>query len=349
VTKRIGRLFLLCCLFNSTLTEGQTLDLQWDLSSAMAAIQTVDIAAAAKEIGDDLSLANSAATLIKIQALENRSDWPLPAREAAIYKFTQSLTALPRAAVAPEIIQHLSSYQARTLVALEDHGAGLIPLFNIRGAAAGVENAWQHAEFAAEAFTLIKTNPAKLVTNYIVSGNQNQRSGYLDALAQTNLADMAEIQDIALERLGTAPVLTSMLALTAAKTADTFAIQQLLLDGRGVGLSPALALANQQLQQPETISLLAFAIQHAPPTNAAQAIAAWWPGIRHKLAARDLMMGLLGDPALGASAALALSLEPDIQTIKALKDIARGDSPAARRAQMALDINHNQLMDGTSP
>jgi hypothetical protein len=61
------------------------------------------------------------------------------------------------------------------------------------------------------------------------------------------------------------------------------------------------------------------------------------------------MMDQLADPALGASAALALAQNPDIQTIRALQDTAGGDSDAARRAQMALDFNRARLTGELQP
>ena len=58
---------------------------------------------------------------------------------------------------------------------------------------------------------------------------------------------------------------------------------------------------------------------------------------------------LLDDPELGASAALALAQNPDIQTLKILQDTAGGETAAARRAQMALDFNRDQLIGEVQP
>ena len=122
-----------------------------------------------------------------------------------------------------------------------------------------------------------------------------------------------------------------------------------LTNGRGAGLSAALVQLSERLQASETAALLDFAIAQAPASNATLAIAAWWPRLRHEAASRDLLVGLLADPALGSSAALALSQQPDIQTIKILQDIAGGGSDAARRAQMALDFNRNGLVGEANP
>jgi len=332
-----------------TLAPAQTLPLQWDRDAAMAAVRSVDIDAAVYEIGDITSLSDAVITLNKLQALETRRDWPLPAREAALFQFTRSLSDLPRDAVATEVMQHLGAYQARTLVPHEDHGEAFVPMFNIRGAAAGIENGWQRAEFATEAFALLEKDPEELVSSYVKSTHRNQRSGYLDTLRQAELSDVVAVQNIALTRLGEAPELTGILGVTAAITADTVAIQQLLTSGRGAGLSSALVQLEEQLPLPGIASLLVFAIQQAPVGNAALAIAAWWPRLSHDPEIRDLMVATLSDPALGASAALALAQNPDIQTIRVLQETARSESIAAKRAQMALDINRSGLAPGVRP
>ena len=337
-------LFCLCVFGDSAVAANEASTERWDRSSAMTAARSINVDRAVYEIGHISSLADGAATLEKLEQLESRSDWPLPAREAALYEFTRSLAGLPREAVAAEVMQHLQSYQARALVPHEDHGDTLVPLFNIRGAAAGVENGWQRAEFAIEAASLLETNPAELVSAYIESANHNQRSGYLDALGDAHLADVAAVQDAALEQLDRASTLTPLVGLTSVITLDTIAVQQLLINGRGAGLAAALGQLDERLQTPQTADLLIYAVLKAPADNAALAIAAWWPRLRHEAAVRDLLVEKLADPALGAAAALALAQDPDIQTIKMLQETAGGDSLAARRAQMALDMNRDRLV-----
>ena len=333
----------------STPADAQALLTQWDRSSAMAAVRSHNIDIAVNEIGNVSSLNDAAATLSNLKNIENRGDWPLPAREAVVYQFTRSLAELPRAAVARDVMEYLRNFEALTLVPHEDHGDAFVPLFNIRGAAAGVENGWQRAEFANEAATLLATRPAVLVESYNHSGNHNQRSGYLDALRYADMVDVIAVQDIVLHKLGAEPKLTALLGVTAELTADTDAIQQLLINGRGAGLSSTLMQLDKQLQLSETAALLAYAVQQAPAGNATLAMAAWWPRLRHEPATRDLLVDLLADPGLGASAALALAQNPDIQTIKILQDTASGDSAAARRAQMALDLNRSGLVGETQP
>lgn len=351
-------LCFICCFAQAVVASTPVPAAHWDRSSATAAIQSVNIAGAvdraAYEIGNISSLSDGATTLSNLHKLETRSDWPEPAREAAIYKFTRSLAELPRDAVAAEVMQHLQNYQVRTLVPHEDHADAFVPLFNIRAAATGVENSWQRAEFAMEAETLLATNPTNLVAAYTKAVNRNQRSAYLDALQYADMSTVVAVQNIGLEQLGENPALTPVIGVTAVITADTHAVQQLLINGRGTGLASILKQIDTHRQTSETAGLLAFAVENAPAGNTALAIAAWWPRLRHDTQTRDLLVGLLADEELGTSAALALAQNPDIQTIKILQetagqDRAGSDSNAARRAQMALDINRDLLIRELQP
>ena len=337
------------CLFVVTDTAIAANPAPWDRSSAMAAVRSVNIDKAIYEIGNISSLADGEATLRQLKQLETRSDWPQPAREAALFEFTRSLVGLPREAVATEVMQHLQNYQAQTLVPHEEHSDTLVPLFNIRGAAIGIENGWQRTEFAVDAAKLLETNPSRLVSGYMESTDHNRRSGYLDALPHADIINVVAVQSAALEQFDQNPGLTRLIGTTAVITGDAFAAQQLLINGRGAGLSTALRQLDESLQTSETAALLIYAIEHAPASNASLAIAAWWPRLRHEADIRDLLVDKLADPALGAAAALALAQSPDIQTIKALQDTASGNSTAARRAQMALDINRDLLLGEAQP
>ncbi len=321
-------------VLSSAFAQKHTAVSQWDRSSAMLAVQSVNIDLEINKIND----------LEDLRALENRNDWPLPAREAAIYKYTRSLASVPRDEVNVAVIQHLNSYQAQTLVPHEDHADAVVPMFNIRGAAAGVENGWKRFESASEARVLLASNPAVLPGNYLKSTNPSQRSGYLDAVRQADLASVQAVQLAALDQLGTSPELTALVATTAVITADPYVTRRLLLDGSGAGLASALDTLGAQYNAAESASLMKYAIEQAPAANAALAIAAWWPALHHDPATRQLLIDQLADPALGSSVALALAQNPDIQTIRELQLIADGDSVAARRAQLALDISRNGLI-----
>jgi hypothetical protein len=246
-------------------------------------------------------------------------------------------------------MRHLKEYQARTMVPHQDHESAYVPLFNIRRAAAGVENAWQRNEYAIEAENLLATDPDAWVSGFVNSTNRNLRSAYLDTLNRAELATAMAVQDIALPLLNEKPSLTRVVGITAAMTLDIQAVQQLLIHGQGAGLSSILGNLNLHMPRAGLSALLEFAIQKAPARNASLAITEWWPRLKHEAGTRDLMVETLNDPVLGSSAALALAQSPDIQTLKTLQDTAKGESVAAHRAQMALDINRDALLRELQP
>jgi len=335
---------LACSFVSAASTVDSPRVSSWDRASAMAAVRTVDVNAAVNAIGTPSELLDGQNIIGNIKALENRSDWPMPAREATIYQFTRSLAALPRDSVDADIVSWLSAYQARVLVAHEDHAESAVPLFNIRGAATGVKNGWLREDSASEALALLNVNPQALVGKFLQSNNHSQQSGYLDALQHAGITDVKVVQNTALEQLDSSPELTPLLATTAVITDDPYAARRLLIDGRGAGLASAFETLAEGKDSSETAAMLKLAIMQAPAENAALAIAAWWPALRHDTATRQLLLNKLGDDALGAPAALALAQSPDIQTIRELQLLAEGDTRAARRAQLALSINRDLLV-----
>jgi hypothetical protein len=320
----------------------------WQRDAAMEAINSTHIDVAVSTIGNISTLADAETTLDRLNDLENRADWPLPVREAALYRFTRSLADLPRDAVAVEVIEHLHNYQARTLVPHEEHRDYHVPLFNIRAATTGVANSWTRAESRAQAMQLLD-DPAVFVDLYLQYSTAPQRYGHIDALQMAPFTDVRAVQDAALEQLAGQKDLSPLIAKTASITADREAMEALLVNGSGAGLARAFRQFDALLGNDELVSLLEFAVFETPPENASLAMAAWWPRLKHDPATRDLVIGLLGDAGLGSSAVLALSKEPDIQTIKLLQDIAASGSSDAQLAQQALDLNRARLTGGDRP
>jgi hypothetical protein len=318
----------------------------WQRDAALAAARSIGLEQAVREVGDVATLADATAALERLQDLETRPDWPLPAREAALHRFTRSLADLPGDAVAVEVIRHLRTYRARTLVPHDEHPGAWVPLFNIRAAAMGVENTWRREDAASRAALALLDNPPALVDLYARAAGNVQRHGYLEALEFAGIAAVTEVQDEAMQRLASQPALSPLLAAAAAMTGNRQAVEELLVHGRGAGMAAALERFARDAGSDELAGLFEFTVLEAPTPNASLAIAAWWPRLRHDARAREIMLGLLGDAELGSSAALALSRQPDVPTIKALKDMAAGDTRAARQAGRALDLNRARLYAG---
>ncbi len=329
-------LLLAVWVVNAATAQQRASVAQWDRAGAQAAIQTVNVGLEAGKIRD----------LDSLKAVEQRNDWPLPAREASIYEFTRSLAVRPRDDVAPDVMRYLLNYQSRVLVPHEDHAGAALPLFNIRAAATGVENGWIRDESAASARLLLTTDPHQFVPGYFQATNPNQQSGYLDALQNADLVQVQAIQSTALDWPEGSPALTQLLAVTAVITTEPVATKRLLLDGRGASLAPALVALANHMSTADTANMLQFAINQAPARNAALAIAAWWPALKHDESTRQLLLARLGHPTLGAAAALALAQDPDILTIRQLQLTAAGNSMASQRAQLALNISRESLHGG---
>lgn len=318
----------------------------WQRDAALTAASSVAVEQAAREVGDVTTLADAASTLHRLQELETRADWPLPAREAAVHRFTRSLARLPRDTVAAEVMQHLLTYQARTLVPHEEHPEAWVPLFNIRAAARGVENAWTREAATSLAVSKLLADPVALVDLFAQTPGGAQRHGFLDAVEIAGITAVTVVQDEVLQRLAVQPELSPLLATTATITRDFAAMRELLVHGRGAGLAMAFEHFARKLGTRDVAELFEFAVLEAPAPNASLAIAAWWPRLRNDAYSREIMLGLLADAELGSSAALALSHQPDVPTIKALKDTASGDSRAARQARRALDLSRASLHAG---
>jgi hypothetical protein len=191
---------------------------------------------------------------------------------------------------------------------------------------------------------LLGKDPDGLIENYLQSTDRNLRFGYLDALQQAGPVKAGKVQSVALRHLADTPGLTPVLGATIEVTGDSNAIRELLIYGSGAGLSQVLRNIGQQLQTDEVASLLSMTVELAPASNAALAIAAWWPRLHHDPVSRDLLLRTLGDPVLGVAAALALAKSPDNLTIRMLQKTADSNSMAAHRARMALEVNRAQLL-----
>lgn len=337
----------------SALAQSRVLPVEWDRAGAIAAVESVDIDPVVAELTNLPDLADAELTISRLDKLEAREDWPMPAREAAMYRFTRSLSALPADSVEPGILDHLKHYTSKTMVAHEDHAASLVPLFNIRGAVAGVEHTWMWREFAYTAQAALADDPATFVAAYPGIGNSLEsnirRRAYADVLSNAPFHDVKAVQDVVLATLEENPGLGSLLSTTVGITASPAAIERLLVSGAGPGVSLSLREAGGRLPIRDLRSLLMFAVEQAPPVNASLAIAAWAVQLRGDPVTRDLMLGTLSNDALGASAALALGKWTDIQSIRALQEIAAGDDAAARRAQMALDFHGKHQVAGGQP
>lgn len=308
----------------------------------MSSSHSVDVDSVVGALDRPATLADGTYTVQALIDLSQREDWPAPAREAAIYTFTKSLATHPSHSVNPDILEYLSTYQAQVLVAGE-HG-DTQPLFNIRAAAAGVENSWLRDDSKQLALNDLRDGPEKWLAMYNSAQHPAQRSGYLDALKLADTNTVQLVQALTLQQLGEHPEMTAVIAATLSMVYDQSSAREFLQHAKGAELAPALAQLSTSASQQELTALLEFAITQTATETAALAIASWGPILNSRAESRQLLLDTLADPELGSSAALSLANKPNIQTIRELQLLSEGLGLAARRAQLALQINRESVI-----
>jgi hypothetical protein len=310
----------------------------WSRQEALEAAARVDQRETLRDLFELARTGRDTQLLEGLRELAGREDWPVPAREAALFHFAAGLGDLLSHAVGPEVLAFLADYEPRTLVAHEEHPGFGVPLFNIRAATAGVEHAWERDAAGENASRWRRHDPAGWLAAYLAA-SPAQREGYVDAL---NLLPENAVRLIA-ERSLSEPrrdeVLTPVTLRAALRLADPELFTLALEQAAGPGLADALGMADTLFMESERLTLLEQAVRRAPAPNAALSIAQLAPGLLHQPAALELIIALLGDRELGASAALALSHSTDPNLHERLYEVAGKDQGlASERAALALSL-----------
>jgi len=288
----------------------------------------------------DLTVTGAETDIIELlEDTRRRNDWPAPARDAAVFAYTLELRALPPRAASRNVMAYLRAYAPGAHVAHDDHPQGTVPLFNVPAAATGVVNGWRRQEALLEGLALVKSNPRALADAFALETAAPVRAGYLQALDQATPEHATGVVREALPRLADDPGMTPLAARAATRAADLSAILVVLDYGRGPALQHMLTEAAAALDKHERTRLLSEALASPHQTAAALALASLYPGLAGTADADAALLARLGDPELGAAAALGLSRSPSLDTRLALEALAATDDrPAARRARLALDL-----------
>jgi hypothetical protein len=317
----------------------------WSAPAARAAALQADANAVLGPLFDQARLGRDPDLLARLQTLAADERLPVPARERILFDFAQGLGDLPPGAVGPDVLDYLQGYRPRTLVPHPDNDRVGIPLFNIRGATAGSLNAWRRqAGYDAGRTLLAGLAPAPTTADVFLAefdrASTPGRLGLADALPLARAEQLADIAGQSLAALAERPELGPVAVRAALLLGDPELLRRALAAGDGPHLAGLLAEAAAQLDEPGRVDLLfglLFGLlDTAAPANAALAVGALAPGLLHRPEVADRMFALLGDPAMGAAAALVLSesTRPDLQ--ERLRELAAGDGLTARRAALAL-------------
>ena len=316
--------------------QTDALEPNWDRSLALRAVNRADLEVRLKPLFQMARAGESAALLGSLLAIEQDPGLPAPARDYLHFRFAVGLGDLDPNTVAPAVLEYLSTYEARTLIAHEEYPDVAVPLFNIPAAAAGVRNLWEREQAARQAQELLE-GPADSWVNAYLAANRTARRGFLDALELASDAELRELGRAALARLDEQPELTLMVARAGLKSGDYDLLRQSIERGSGPELSQALQAAARELRAEECIGLLDHALRLGSDTKAALAIAHLGRARLDEPAVQQLLFDSLSDRELGAAAALALGTSPDPEVQSRLHEIASQESGLAKdRAALAI-------------
>jgi hypothetical protein len=319
----------------------------WDRASAARALADVDIEPVVDQLHQFTLTGADSLLLESLEAVRLRPDWPEPARDLAILQYTRTLAALPADSVPPSVIAYLRAYPAMTLVPHEDHPSGRVPLFNIRAAAAGLEHRWLREEALLEGQALLRSNPRALADAFTLEVEPAVHAGYLQALEQATPGQLASLSAATRSRLEDTPELTPLAGRAALLLRDRQALETTLRHGEGDAVHRLLQDAASVLSRDDRLELLQSTLGSQRRDNASLAIAALYPALAGHPIADEALVARLGDPTLGAGAALALAQSPSLATRQALEALAvTSDRPASRRARMALQLLDERLLEG---
>jgi hypothetical protein len=326
------------CLVTSLNLYGQTAmpEPNWDRSLALRTIHKDDTQATLKPLFQMARAGNNQELLDALSAIVQDPGIPAPAKDYTVFSFTLGLSDLDVNSVSPKVLGFLSTYEAQTLVAHDDHPRMAVPLFNVRAAAAGVQNNWDRQQAATRATSLLQEHPDQWVSSYLAAGPAGRR-GFVDALDFAPAGQLRELGWSALALLDEKPELTLVTASAAMNSGDFELLQQSISRGDGPGLSRVLETASRKLSVEESINLLEHSLQLGSDTKAALAIAQLAPTLLDEPAVRKMLFSTLADRNLGAAAALVLgaSSNPEIQA--QLGEIAsKKEGLARQRAEMAI-------------
>lgn len=272
--------------------------------------------------------------LSALEKLEQREGLAVPAREKVLHSFATGLGDLD-VRPAPEVLAYLQAYHPKTLVPHDHHAAVGVPLFNIRGAAAGADA--QHRRLAGwtDAAALATGDPKRWVDAYIAADRPG-RQGFLLALESASAQQIADIAEVALEKCTAEPTLAVVALRGGSALADPGLFQTALSAAAETGLAGELRLAAKRFDADQVGAILEYTLRQAKPSTAAVTLAILAPGALPESKVTNLLFETLEDPALGSSAALALAASDDPWIQQRLSVMTKEEgSLAAQRLKIA--------------
>lgn len=331
-------LTVLFCVFNPLWLYGQQKipAPNWDRTLALQTIRTTPTQATLKSLFQMARAGKNEALLESLHAIDRDAGTPAPAKDYLVLSFTLGLSDLDANAVGPEVLAFLSNYQPVTLVAHDDHPAMVVPLFNVRAAAAGLRNHWDRQQASSRASNLLAGPSDQLLWAYLAA-RPAERRGFEDALEYGPSGQLSKLGWSALTLLEGNPELTLLTARAGMNSGDFELLKQSIALGGGPDLHRILAAASRELSADEGVQLLHHSLHLGSDSKAALAIAQLAPARLDDSAVRETLFETLADQTLGASAALVLGASADPEIQARLNELASNkDSLAGQRAALAV-------------
>lgn len=311
----------------------------WNQPLAMSEIQQADTHATLRTLFRFARSNNHAELLAALDSVVTNPAMQDPVKDYLVFTFTTGLDDLDAEDVNPQVLDYLAAYEVKTRVAHPDYPHVGLPLFNVRGAVAGLRNSLDRTSAATRAQVLFTGNLEEWIPAYLAA-SAAERRGFIDALGFATPGQLGLLGWLAADGLEGQPALTIVAARAGLAGGDYLLLENAICRGSGPGVMQAVKAASLELNDGEVVDLLHAVLRSGSTVNAGLAIAGIAAEHLDHPDVVDLMFATLPDQALGMAAAVALgaSQQPSIQA--QLKGVAsKHDGPVRRRAQMALQIH----------
>jgi hypothetical protein len=331
-------LILFICLLHWQQVYGQSDFPQpnWDRAIAVNTAKSINTNNVLRALYQSSRAGDSRQVMEILLAVERNDNWPVPAREYTIWAFTIGLSDMAVNSVSTEVLDYLSAYRPRTLVAHDDRDSVGVPLYNISAAAAGVYNSWARQRGADRAEALLQSDPDEWTDAFLRAGPA-ARKGFSDTLQFASDQQLNTLVPYAIKHLTEHPELTAVAGQSALILADLNLLQQTLALGSGPELHRILQAASQVLDVEEKKILLFQTIHQGPDRMAGLAIAQLAPALLNDPVVQEKMFEMLENRELGSSAALILGSSKDSKIRERLRRTAVANNGlASQRASLAI-------------
>jgi len=269
------RILLLTFFFTAAMGFGMRpalaawLEPNWDRDLALQAAAREDTAAEADRLFKLSKQGAGPETMQALVEMTSRADWPEPAREATLYRFTQNLRSLPPFSVDSDVLNFLLEYENRVLVAHQESNSLVVPLYPIRAIAQGLLNQWTRQQVAVDAAELLTRTPQQLLTIYSENTDPNDRAGIESAISQASPAGIQILLDSGMPMLAADPGLTGLMAKAALKSGDVQMLMDVFVHGAGSALVELSRQVGQQFPAAKLESLVRETVARAPASTSA--------------------------------------------------------------------------------